>query len=66
MTEEDLAICSAKGCRQPATNAVVWRNPTLHAVGREKIWVACPTHLAYLSDHLAVRGFLLRTEPLPC
>ncbi|MDP9100642.1 MAG: hypothetical protein M3N21_00605 [Actinomycetota bacterium] len=66
MTEEDIAICSAKGCRQPATNAVTWRNPSLHTVGREKVWVACADQLAHLSDHLAGRGFLLHTEPLSC
>ncbi|MCU1689832.1 MAG: hypothetical protein JWN20_1760 [Jatrophihabitantaceae bacterium] len=60
----NLAICSAKGCRQPAETAIIWRNPTLHFGGRVKTWVACPEHVAHLSDFLARRDFFLHTEPL--
>jgi len=61
---EDPAICSAKGCRAPATWAVVWNNPKVHAVDREKVWVACEEHQQSLAEHLAMRSFLKRVEPL--
>lgn len=57
--------CSARGCRRPATHLLVWNNPTLHTADREKTWVACDEHRSTLSEHLAVRGFLRRVEPLP-
>lgn len=58
------AICSAKGCRAPATTVLVWRNPSLHHGGRVKRWVACDEHVAHLSGFLARRDFLLHTEAL--
>lgn len=61
---EGPAICSAKGCRAEALWAVVWNNPKLHTTDREKVWVACGDHEQTLADHLAVRGFLRRVEPL--
>ena len=57
-------MCSAKGCRAPATHAVVWNNPKLHTPDREKVWHACDDHLEHLSQYVGVRGFLIRTEPL--
>jgi len=57
-------VCSAKGCRAPATWRVVWNNPKVHTPDREKIWTACDDHREQLSNHLAVRSFLLRVEPL--
>jgi hypothetical protein len=62
--EESPAICSAKGCRASATWAVVWNNPRLHTPDREKVWVACSEHKQPLADHLAIRSFLKRVEPL--
>lgn len=64
-TTEDVAICSAKGCRVPARHVLVWNNPKLHVPGREKTWVACDEHRGSLSDYLGVRGFLTRVDPLP-
>jgi hypothetical protein len=58
------AICSARGCRAPASWAVVWHNPRLHGPDREKVWVACGEHKGPLADYLAVRSFLMRVEPL--
>ncbi|KUG54325.1 hypothetical protein AVL62_03630 [Serinicoccus chungangensis] len=52
-------VCSAKGCRQQAERAVVWRNPRLHTAGRRKVWLACPAHEGHLRDFLQLRGFLL-------
>lgn len=51
--------CSAKGCRERAEHAVVWRNPRLHAEGRRKVWLACPAHRDHLREFVQLRGFLL-------
>jgi len=56
-------ICSSKGCRAPATSALVWNNPTLHTPGREKLWHACDDHLNALTQFLDLRGFLRRVDP---
>jgi hypothetical protein len=57
-------ICSAKGCRNPATVALLWNNPKIHDAGRRKTWLACPEHERSLADFLAARDFLKATEPL--
>jgi hypothetical protein len=62
--DADPPICSAKGCRTPASWSVVWNNPKVHTPDREKIWVACDEHRESLSSHLAVRGFFKRVDPL--
>lgn len=62
--EHEWVRCSAKGCRAEATHLVVWNNPKVHAPDREKTWVACDEHCGPLSEHLDVRGFLLRVDPL--
>lgn len=49
--------CSRAGCRSRATQQVVWRNPRIHAADREKIWLACDEHVAFLHDYLAARDF---------
>ncbi|WP_415136376.1 hypothetical protein [Microbacterium sp.] len=49
--------CSRAGCRNAATMHVVWRNPRIHAADREKIWLACDEHVAFLHDYLAARDF---------
>jgi hypothetical protein len=57
-------LCSAKGCRRPATWALLWRNPRLHGPERTKRWLACDEHRESLSDFLARRDFPLRVEPV--
>ena len=56
--------CSAKACRATAVHVLVWNNPKVHAPDREKTWVACDAHRGSLAEHLDVRGFLQRVEPL--
>jgi hypothetical protein len=60
----ELPVCSAKGCRQPATWALRWNNPKIHTPERRKTWLACPDHLTSLSQFLGARGFLKETEAL--
>ena len=62
--DDEVAICSAKGCREVAAHVLVWNNPKLHTADREKNWVACDAHRASLSGFLDVRGFLKRVDPL--
>ncbi|TAL20730.1 MAG: hypothetical protein EPN99_08950 [Frankiales bacterium] len=61
---DDQVQCSAKGCRADARFVLVWNNPKVHTPDREKTWVACEDHRTPLSDHLDVRGFLRRVDPL--
>ena len=64
MTEEDTpAVCSAKGCGNPATWALLWNNPKIHTPDRLKVWLACDDHRRSLSDFLGARGFLKETAP---
>jgi hypothetical protein len=51
--------CSARGCREPATHDLSWRNPKLHDAARVKHWLACDAHRDGLADFLSRRGFLL-------
>ena len=60
----DEPVCSAKGCRTAALWLLVWNNPRLHTPDREKTWVACDEHREHLAQHLGVRGFLRRVDPL--
>jgi len=62
--ETRAAICSAKGCQSPAAWALVWNNPKVHTPDREKIWTACDTHKASLSEFLALRSFLKRVDAI--
>lgn len=64
MTGPEELVCSAKGCRAPATWRLVWNNPRVHTPDREKVWTACDEHREQLSHHLAVRSFLRRVEPM--
>jgi hypothetical protein len=57
-------VCSAKGCRLPATWALRWNNPKLHPPQRRKTWLACDTHKASLAGFLEARRFLRETEPV--
>lgn len=62
--EDEAVVCSAKGCRTAARHVLVWNNPKLHTPDREKTWAACDAHRQTLADHLDVRGFLRRVDPL--
>ena len=57
-------ICSRAGCRADAQWLVVWRNPRIHPVDRQKRWAACDEHVGYLRDYLAARDFPVAVEPL--
>jgi hypothetical protein len=57
-------ICSAKGCRTPATVALRWNNPKIHDAERRKTWLACDIHERSLADFLSARSFLRETERL--
>ena len=56
-------VCSARGCQSSASWALRWNNPKLHTPDRRKVWLACEEHLASLSQHLDVRGFLREVVP---
>ena len=66
MTEPQATevICSAKDCRADADFVLVWNNPKIHTVDREKTWVACADHRDSLAGFLDLRGFLQRVDPL--
>ena len=51
------SICSRAGCTLPATSAVNWRNPSIHAADRVKVWLACDEHVGFLRDYLSTRNF---------
>lgn len=59
MTPGADPVCSAKGCRREATQAVIWRNPRIHTAHRRKVWVACPDHVEHLRTFVGLRGFLI-------
>jgi len=56
-------VCSAKGCTETATVALLWNNPKLHTPDRRKTWLACDAHTRTLGDFLAARDFLRETAP---
>ena len=62
-TAESLT-CSAKGCQEDASWALLWNNPRLHTPDRRKTWLACEQHRESLSDFLGARGFLKAVEPV--
>nr|WP_243752312.1 hypothetical protein [Leucobacter weissii] len=57
-------LCSRAGCPETAEWAIEWRNPKIHAEDRRKTWLACPEHLEFLRDFLALRSFPLTVRPL--
>lgn len=63
MSTETL-ICSAKGCRVEASEALLWNNPRLHTPERRKVWLSCPEHVEHLSQFLSMRGFLKQVVPV--
>lgn len=64
MSDVEELRCSAKDCARPATVALRWNNPKIHATERRKTWLACELHEKSLSDFLAARLFLRETDPL--
>ena len=60
----EVALCSAKGCQEPAVWQLLWNNPKLHTPDRRKIWLACPDHDASLTSFLSARGFWRETVPV--
>lgn len=66
MTEApaEALVCSAKGCRSAATDALLWNNPKLHTADRRKVWLACTEHVEHLSQFLSMRGFLKQVVPV--
>ncbi len=62
--DEDRLICSAKGCRAEASDALLWNNPKLHTPERRKVWLGCPEHVEHLSQFLSLRGFLKQVVPV--
>lgn len=63
-SESPSPVCSAKGCRNPATWVLAWNNPKLHTPDRRKTWTACEAHREHLGTFLSARGFLRQTVPL--
>jgi hypothetical protein len=59
---DEILICSAKGCRNPAIWALRWNNPKLHTADRRKTWLACADHRESLAAFLSARGFLREVE----
>ena len=65
MSEEAVpSVCSARGCGQPATWALLWNNPKIHTPDRRKTWLACDEHEPTLREFLDRRGFYRETLPL--
>ncbi len=60
----DGTLCSAKGCRLPATLDLQWNNPKIHTADRRKHWLACGEHREQLSSFLSSRGFLRDVQEL--
>lgn len=64
MSGTTTTVCSAKGCRADASDAVVWNNPSVHTPDRRKVWLACPDHRQHLADFVGRRGFLIEVIPV--
>lgn len=62
-TPDEAAVCSAKDCSRPATWALRWNNPKIHAPDRRKVWLACDQHRGLLADFLSARAFLRDVVP---
>lgn len=60
----DGLVCSAKGCRTPATADLQWNNPKIHTPDRRKHWLACAEHTDQLRSFLSSRSFLRDVAPL--
>ena len=58
------AVCSRKGCRQPARWRLLWNNPRIHTPERRKTWLACGDHRGWLEEYLQTRDLWKQTLPL--
>jgi hypothetical protein len=58
------AVCSRKGCRQPAAWRLLWNNPRIHTPERRKTWLACGEHRGWLEEYLQTRDLWKETLPL--
>ncbi|MDK1358879.1 hypothetical protein QNO00_01170 [Arthrobacter sp. zg-Y1219] len=58
------AVCSRKGCRQPAVWRLLWNNPRIHTPERRKTWLACGEHRGWLEEYLQTRDLWKETLPL--
>ncbi|CAN5839136.1 hypothetical protein BH20ACT6_BH20ACT6_04560 [soil metagenome] len=61
---DEPVVCSARGCRAPATYLLAWNNPKIHAADRRKQWTACAEHRDSLAAFLSARGFLKEVTAL--
>jgi len=43
---------------------VVWRNPRIHRVEREKVWLSCREHEAFFVEYLGAREFPVQLRDL--
>lgn len=57
-------LCSARGCREPASYDLQWNNPKIHTTDRRKHWLACDDHRDSLAQFLSARSFLKEVLPL--
>ena len=55
-------ICSARGCENQATKAVLWRNPKIPRPVH-KTWLTCDEHTDFLQQYLAYRSFPTKVVP---
>jgi hypothetical protein len=62
--QDEVVLCSAKGCSAAATWVLAWNNPKIHTPDRRKQWLACDEHRESLGAFLGARGFLRDTHPL--
>jgi uncharacterized protein CbrC (UPF0167 family) len=60
----DRLQCSRAGCSQDALTQVVWRNPRIHPVEREKVWLSCREHEAFFVEYLGAREFPVQLRDL--
>jgi hypothetical protein len=61
--EQEVAMCSRKGCRAPAAWQLLWNNPRIHTPERRKVWLACDEHRGWLEDYLQTRSLWIETLP---
>lgn len=62
--EPEALTCSRAGCSDTAQWRIEWRNPTIHAEDRVKVWLGCDEHVGFLRDFLEARDFPVRVVSL--
>lgn len=55
-------ICSRRGCNNPPTMKVVWKNPAVRG-NRNKVWLSCADHEQYFRDYFSYRSFPVQFIP---